>query len=349
MTLRVLHLVGSVESDFMCELSCLYARDCLEAIRDPIRYEPHVVYVTPDGRWRFTAGLDPAAIAAAQPLTLAQAVASILSLSPDVMVPQMFCLAGMTRYRALFDLLGIPFVGNAPETMALAADKVRARAVVAASGVAIPEGEVVAAGGRPTLAPPAVVKPVSADNSEGVTLVRRSSEFDRAIAVACEVSAGALVERYVELGREVRCATIVRDGALECLPLEEYAVDPRHKPIRDQADKLRRDEAGRLSLVAKEPTHAWIVDRDDPVCAPVWDAALRCHRALGCRHYGLFDFRIDPSGRPWFLEAGLYCSFARSSVVATMAAAAGLGVDQLFAIALETALGSALPRELGVA
>ncbi|MDT7743739.1 MAG: D-alanine-D-alanine ligase, partial [Actinomycetota bacterium] len=42
------------------------------------------------------------------------------------------------------------------------------------------------------------------------------------------------------------------------------------------------------------------------------------------RDYGLFDFRVDPDGRPWFLEAGLYCSFARTSVVVMMAAQGGV-------------------------
>ena len=37
--------------------------------------------------------------------------------------------------------------------------------------------------------------------------------------------------------------------------------------------------------------------------------------------------------RPWFLEAGLYCSFARKSVVAMMAEAEGIGVGELFATA----------------
>ena len=59
-----------------------------------------------------------------------------------------------------------------------------------------------------------------------------------------------------------------------------------------------------------------------------------CHRALGCRDYSLFDFRIDPEGQPWFLEAGLYCSYAPSSVIAVMAAAIGLDVADLFAMGL---------------
>ena len=32
----------------------------------------------------------------------------------DAMIPQMFCIPGMTAYRALFDELGIPYLGNRP-------------------------------------------------------------------------------------------------------------------------------------------------------------------------------------------------------------------------------------------
>ena len=73
---------------------------------------------------------------------------------------------------------------------------------------------------------------------------------------------------------------------------------------------------------------------DDPITERVWEAARQCHVALGCRHYSLFDFRIDPDGTPWFLEAGPYCSYAPTSVIAVMAGAAGMDVAELFATAL---------------
>ena len=327
MVYRVLHLVGSAVDDLFCDLSRLYARDCLAATADPAQYAFHVAYVTPDGRWRFPVDLSTAAIAAAPSLALPDAVARLAALDLDVMVPQMFCRPGMTAYRALFDILKIPYVGNPADVMALTADKAKARAVVAAAGVAVPAGELLRPGDRPTLAPPVVVKPVDADNSSGITLVRDPDEYGPALRAAFAHSEAAVVETFVPLGREVRCGVVVSDGELVCLPLEEYAVDD----VRRYADKLRRDGDGDLGLVAKTATRAWIVNTDDPVTQPVWDAARRCHVALGCRDYSLFDFRIDPSGRPWFLEAGLYCSFARQSVIATMAAAAGTPVDALFA------------------
>src|SRR5258708_22510818 len=94
--------------------------------------------------------------------TLAEGIDHSESQGFSAMIPQMFCLPGMTAYRALFDVLGIPFVGNSPTVMAAAADKATTRAIVAAAGGRVPTGEVVRRGGMPTLAPPVAVKPVGA-------------------------------------------------------------------------------------------------------------------------------------------------------------------------------------------
>lgn len=335
----VLHLVGSAVDEFHADLSRLYARACLDALADIDRYDAHLAYVSPDGKWRFPIDLSTDALRSAVALPISKAIEHLRSLRVDVVVPQMFCLPGMTSYRRLLDSLGLPYVGNPPEVMTIAADKARTRELVAAAGVAVPDGQVVAAGQRPTLPLPVVVKPVGADNSVGVSLVRDPAELGAALDLALGHGGSALVETYVELGREVRCGIVVRDGELNCLPLEEYAVDETIKPIRGRDDKLRRTDDGELYLVAKDTRHAWIVPTDDPVTAVVWEAARRCHRALGCRHYSLFDFRIDPDGKPWFLEAGLYCSFAPTSVIAVMAAASGLDLAGLFADQL---------RELGI-
>ncbi|WP_235456691.1 D-alanine--D-alanine ligase family protein [Williamsia sp. Leaf354] len=330
----VLHLVGSPVDEAFADLSRLYASGCLAALRADTRYDNRIAHVAPGGRWSFPDDLTPAAIAAAEERSAARALEMIESWGVDVVVPQMFCRPGMTSYRSVFDVLGIGRLGNSGEVMAIAADKAATRAIVAAAGVAVPDGEVVRRGDAPTLSLPVVVKPVDADNSDGVTLVRDASELPAALDTALALGDSALVESFVELGREVRCGIIVRDGELVCLPLEEYAVDAETKPIRDRADKLARSDDGDLFLVAKDAEHAWIVDDDDPIVAVVHEAARRCHRALGCRHHSLFDFRIDPDGTPFFLEAGPYCSFAPGSVIAVMAKAAGIGLDEVFAIAL---------------
>ncbi|MCG7634517.1 D-alanine--D-alanine ligase [Gordonia McavH-238-E] len=331
MPTTVLVLAGSPVDQFHVDLSTVYATGFLDAMAGEPEYRIHIAVVTPGGRWQFVDSLSEAGEDG--DLTLSQAMETIVGLHVDVVVPQMFCLPGMTAYRSLFDLVSVPVLGNRPDVMAMTADKNIARSVVADAGVAVPRGEVLRAPGTTTVSFPLVVKPVNSDNSVGVHLVREAAGFDAALDDALRYSDAALVETYVALGREVRCGIIARDGELVCLPLEEYAVDEA-SPIRSRADKLNRSDSGDLYLVAKDSTKSWIVDTSDPITEGVWSAARAAYVALGCRHYGLFDFRVDPNGDPWFLEAGLYCSYSPGSVIAVMASAVGIPVTELFALSL---------------
>ncbi len=336
--IRILHLVGSPTSKFHVDLSVLYAKGCIEALTDPARYEFVIAYVTPDGLWRFPQSLDPAGIDEVPTLSFSAAIAEITSRKIDLAIPQMFCLDGMTNYRAIFELLDIPYLGNRPMQMALAADKSKTKALVASAGVAVPRGELLRAGDPPTIGAPAVVKPNTADNSEGISLVQTPDQFPEALAAAFRHSDKVLVEEFIPLGREVRCGLVERGDQLVCLPLEEYSVDPATRPIRESAHKLGRISDSELTLTSKDSTESWIVEATDPIVESVWNAARASHLALGCRHYSLFDFRIDPDGRPWLLEAGLYNSFSPQSVVVTMMNAQGVTLSDFFAESVSKAV-----------
>ncbi|MBP5973161.1 D-alanine--D-alanine ligase [Brasilonema sp. CT11] len=337
--LRILHVAGSPSSDFYRELSRNYAHSCLVATANPSRYEFFIAYITPDGLWRFPSSLSLEDIAVAKPLSLLEAIQFITAQNIDVMLPQMFCLPGMIEYRALFDLLKIPYIGNTPDLMALTAHKAKTKAIVAAAGVKVPSGEVLRKGDVPTITPPVVIKPANADNSLGVSLVKEASEYDAALKKAFEFASEVIVETFIEAGREVRCGAIVKDGELIGLPMEEYMIDPQVRPIRSYTDKFKIPIEGDLASTAKNYVPGWIVDINDPITQKVQQEVKKCHLALGCRHYSLFDFRIDPQGQPWFLEAGLFCIFDHNAVVACTANKAGIPLDELFAIMINQALG----------
>ncbi|MEH2042547.1 D-alanine--D-alanine ligase family protein [Nostoc sp.] len=338
--LRILHLVGSAHNDFYCDLSRLYAQDCLAATVERSHYDFQIAYITPDGHWRFPPSLNQEDIADTKAMTLFDAIEFITTQNIDLMLPQMFCIPGMTHYRALFDLLKIPYIGNTPDIMAITAHKARTKAIVEAAGVKVPRGELLRQGDTPTITPPAIVKPVSSDNSLGMALVKEATDYDAALKQAFEYSDEVIVEEFIELGREVRCGIIVKDGELVGLPLEEYLLDPHSKPIRRHADKLQQTDDGNLGFAAKDNKKSWIVDPNDSITQTVQQVAKKCHQALGCRHYSLFDFRIDPKGQPWFLEAGLYCSFSPKSVISSMAKAARIPLNELLIMAINETLGS---------
>ena len=354
--IKVLHLTGSPTNQFFSDLSLLYASGCLESACDSDRYESLIAYVSPDGQWRFPDSLDRGAIADANPISLGEATRQLELLQVDVVVPQMFCHAGMTHFRSLTDLLDVPMVGNPASVMAVATDKVLTRSVVGAAGVQIPQATVLRRkqffqqnsealdSQLKSFAKklPLIVKPATADNSVGVSLAKSESELRSAIEEAFEHCDTVLVEQYIPLGREVRCGIVERDGELVCLPLQEYRMEGNSAFIRATSSKLTQTDDGDLDLTSKHNPQSWIVDVDDPLTKKVWAAARMCHQSLGCRDYSLFDFRIDANGRPWFLEAGLYCSFSPSSILVAMAEAADMPLKTLF----DNLVGQAMRRKL---
>jgi D-alanine-D-alanine ligase len=339
--LRILHVAGSAYNDFYCKLSRDYAHSCLLNTANPSRYEFQIAYITPDLHWRFPASLNPEDIAVAKPMSLLEAIEFITAQNIDLVLPQMVCIPGMTHYRALFDLLKIPYIGNTPDVMAIANHKAITKAIVAAAGVKVPFGELLRQGDVPTITPPAVIKPATAADSLGVSLVKDAADYDAALKKAFEYASEVIIEEFIEPGREVRCGIIVKDGELVALPLEEYLIDPHSRPIRSYSDKFKKDPGdSNLRSTAKDYIAGWIVDPNDPIAQKVQQEAKKCHLALGCRHYSLFDFRIDQNGQPWFIEAGLYCVFGPKSVIAHTANAAGIPLNELFTIAIDEALGN---------
>ncbi len=327
-TQTTLHLVGSTTTELLDELSLLYARDCL-AVTNSL-HEAVIVHVDPDGSWRLVRSLDADELDAAPALTAAQMMGVVEEMTIDAVVPQMFCVPGMTTYRSIWEVLGIPVVGNRGAVMALAANKAWTRAVLGAADIAVPAGQIAERSDSPTCTLPVVVKPVDADNSAGVSLVRNEAELAPALEEAWRWSQRALIETLIPAGREVRCGILDLGGSLQCLPIEEYALNP-DEPVRKANAKLGRKGDGSLQLMAKNTDVAWMVDPDDPLNTVVSAVAKACHRALGCRDHSLWDIRVDPEGRPWVLEASLYCSFARQSVISMMSAAAGIELEELFA------------------
>merc|ERR1712061_304401 len=130
----------------------------------------------------------------------------------------------MTRYRSLFDLLRIPFLGNHEYTVWPSTDKATTKQVLAPAGVQVPKGDLLVKGRKEypeTVHVPFVVKPCNEDNSRGITLVRREEDAAAAIEYAFSFDSRVVVDEYIA-GREVRAACIEVDGSLTVLPKLEY-------------------------------------------------------------------------------------------------------------------------------
>jgi len=325
---RVLHLVGSRQDEFYHDLSKLYARACdaCESL-DRARYEFLFAVVHMDGTWSFPRGLDEDSLTAAKRMPLAAAIARIGSLAPEVMVPHMFCVEGMTRFRSLFALLDIPFLGNHEYTVWPATDKATTKQLLDASGVRVPKGDLLVKGQKEwpsSVSVPLVVKPCNEDNSRGITLVRREEDLAAAIEYAFSFDPRVVVDEYIA-GREVRAACVEEaDGTLTVLPKIEYFL----QDIRTSAHKLATDQSGKLRSdaikAAKRDGDRQCPADLSPVVHERIDAMVKeAHRVLKCRHYSLYDLRISADEQPYILEAALFCSFSPLSVIPAMAEHAG--------------------------
>ncbi|MDJ0737405.1 MAG: D-alanine--D-alanine ligase [Nostocaceae cyanobacterium] len=319
--LRVLHLAGSLVSDFYYNLSIIYAKEVVQ----PVGVNSYYAVINPDGLWQLGASLD----SLSEKMPPQEAIAQLPGV--DVVVPHMFCFPGMTSFRAFFeDILGLPVVGSPSYCTALATNKAQTRSVVSASGVRVAKAQQIRQGDRVTMEPPFIVKPNSEDNSLGITLVWDETQIAEALRVGFEYDRTLLIEDYIP-GRELRVGVIEREGKLSVLPMIEYLCTKEH-PIRTVHDKLELQSDGMPSQQPQKPAVK-------PVCPAsvtpelfdkLADAAKRAHIALGCRDYSLYDFRVHAeTNEPYLLEAGLFWSFGKISMISRMLLADGQNLEDV--------------------
>lgn len=308
--LRVLHLAGSLVSDFYHNLSIIYAK----AVVQPAGVSSYYAVVHPDNLWQLGKSLD----SLSEKMSLQEMIPQLPQI--DVVVPHMFCFPGMTSFRALFeDIIGIPVVGSPSHCTALATNKAYTRNIVSASDVLVAKAQQLRRGDKLTMQPPFVVKPTSEDNSLGVTLVWDESQIEAALKVGFELDETLLVEDYIP-GREIRVGVVEQDGKLYVPSMIEYLVSEEH-PIRTVDDKLKLTSDG---MPQKQPDKPAV----KPVCPAnvtpelfkkLADAAKNAHIALGCRDYSLYDFRVHAeTNEPYLLEAGLFWSFGNIGMISRM-------------------------------
>lgn len=321
-TLRVLHLAGSRVSDFYYNLSNIYATQVVQLVGVSNYY----ALVDPDGFWQLGESLD----SLSEKLSVQQMI-SQLPKEIDLVVPHMFCFPGMTSFRALFeDILGLNLVGAPSHCAALATNKAYTRSVVAASGVRVAKAQQLRQGDTVTMKPPFIVKPNSEDNSLGLTLVWREEEIEAAVKTGFKYDDTLLIEDYIP-GRELRVGVLEWKGKLRVLPMIEY-VFGKERPIRTSKDKFDFKSDGTPQKQPDKPAAK-------PVCPAnvspelfekVVDTAKKAHIALGCRDYSLYDFRIHAqTNEPYLLEAGLFWSFSKISMISRMIMAQEESLDDV--------------------
>merc|ERR1712232_1321920 len=112
------------------------------------------------------------------------------------------------------------------------------------------------------------------------------------------------------------------------LPATENLLTPDH-PMRTSTDKISVTDSGLpdadkffATNRAEAPEYRRSIcpaPLDDELAAKLAEASRRAHKALKCRDFSIFDFRVDPDGEVFMLECQPVCSFARESAMMGMA------------------------------
>ncbi len=225
--------------------------------------------------------------------------------------------------------------GGGTACLALALDKWRSKAVLAAAGLPVPRAVLVPPGERLARkklpAGPYIVKPCATDASEGIhadtsLFPRYTRAVDAAVArIHAQFAQGALVERYID-GRELNVSVVERNGAVEVLAIAEidFVDFERTRPrIVDYAAKWHPESFEythtQRVLPARLPART---------AAEVESLAVAAWRALGCADYARVDFRLDRKGRPWILEVNPNPDIAPDAGFSAAVAHAGWGYKE---------------------
>lgn len=226
--------------------------------------------------------------------------------------------------QALLDLAGLTYTGSGKLGSALGMNKDISKRLFLAAGIPTapwrmaPVAPEIVAG---QLGFPVIVKPNSQGSTVGLTLARNSDELDASVAVARRFDDEVMIERYVP-GRELTV------GVLDDAALAVGEIIPAKGGIFDYEAKYQAGGAEEI----------FPAEIEADVAARAQELAVRVSQALKLECYCRIDFRLDPDGRLWCLEANTLPGLTAGSLLPRSAAAVGIDFPTLCERICELAL-----------
>ena len=207
------------------------------------------------------------------------------------------------RVPAVLEMLGIPYTGSDPLTMAVTLDKDCAKRLVASARIAVPQALAI----YPTdhewkidvpfsrLPFPVIVKPAWEGSSKGIRekcLVNSPEELPEVIEwLRGEQRQPVLVEEYIQ-GDEVTVGILGNENPDVLGIMRVSSVEPVDNFVYSL--EVKRDFRKLVRYECPPPLPSAVV-------ASVREAALTVFRILGCRDVARIDFRVK-DGVPYFIE-----------------------------------------------
>ncbi len=219
--------------------------------------------------------------------------------------------------QGILETLQIPYTHSGVLASALAMDKAKAKAVLAAAGVVVPGGGLFdrrEAGSRHVMAPPYVVKPNAQGSSVGVFRVFEGANTPPRELLSSDWTLGeaVMVEPYIA-GLELAVA-VMNGQALAVTEIEAATGFYDYEAKYGEGGSIHR-------LPARLP---------DDVAERAMDHALKAHVALGCEGVSRSDLRYDAEKSVLvLLEVNTQPGMTPTSLVPEQAAFLGMDFDAL--------------------
>lgn len=218
--------------------------------------------------------------------------------------------------QGMLEVMNIPYTGSGVSASAVGMDKGLTRVVLQAAGGSVPPGITLQSRIMPTRPPaqlgmPVVVKPCSQGSTIGVSIVRKISQWKKALQEAYRYGEQAVVEQYIP-GREIAMGVF----GDQLFPGVEIVAPGG---FYDFTAKYGKASTRYVCPALLSPQLARLLREE----------SLRAYQAIGCRGAARVDFRIHTNGRPYILEINTIPGMTERSLLPMAAAQAGLTYDDL--------------------
>ena len=218
------------------------------------------------------------------------------------------------RVQAVLDLAGMAYTGSNHIASATAMDKDLSKRLFRACGVPTADwlmAPVLAHDVADSLGWPVVVKPNKQGSTVGLSIVREPEALAPALELAERYDDEVMIERFVP-GRELTVGIL--EG--EALPVGEIITKAG---IFDYQAKYQKGGAQEV----------FPADLSEPQTQELQELAVRAHKALKLGVYSRIDFRMDPDGNFWCLEANSLPGMTAASLLPQAAKVAGIEFPKL--------------------
>ena len=315
--LRVLVLSGGPSSEH--EVSLHSARLVLKNL-DRRKYEPSLVKIEKNGRWKFDSG---------RSLNVGDAMKRMATPKFDFVFIALHGSFGEDgRVQALLEAIRLPYSGSGILSSAMTMNKHVSNTLYDASGLSVPDYIVVdkeTVGKSMRFRLPAVVKPVEGGSSVGISIVKIKKALRSALAKAFKEDDRVMVQKYIN-GREFTCGVLDgKDGEPFALPPTE--IIPKTSSFFDYRAKY--EKGGSLEITPPQLPKSQI--------KALQVQALAAHKVLGCRGMSRSDFMMS-GGKFYILETNTIPGMTQTSLLPQAAQVAGVNFPAMLDLIIKAGL-----------